>query len=435
MIRTTLVTLLALVPAFALAQGVPPPAARPSPDGGPAIASPPPASRDAGARDATAAPDAQAPANEAVPPPDTYTIKPGDTLWDLSGRFLNNPWYWPKIWSYNPEISNPHWIFPGNVLRFYPSAEEAPTRVEPVGPGTPIAAALEAPGEETPAAAEDEEVAEPAVKELEDFSRADLKAPAPVEQSDSVAVAGPYKIGYVPQRSRYALHDTFVTPRELAESGAITAAFEEKAMLSTLDRAYARFENPTDVKVGETYIIYKTKGAVRHPASKGKEIFGYQSQIIGAAKVTAIEEKAATLTITQAIEPIERGALLGPWTQKFFRPVDRRPNKKAVEGQIIGTQYEVVTQYGEHHMVFIDRGERDGVEEGNVFTVLRSGEQYGKDVRKATWDDALPIEAVGQLLVVDVKEHASTALVTKSIKELLLGDRVEMRPEQGSGGN
>ena len=40
----------------------------------------------------------------AVPPPDTYTIRPGDTLWDLSGRFLNNPWYWPKVWSFNPEI-------------------------------------------------------------------------------------------------------------------------------------------------------------------------------------------------------------------------------------------------------------------------------------------------------------------------------------------
>jgi hypothetical protein len=428
MTRTILVALLALAPALALAQGAP----RPVAEGGPAIAPPP---RTAAPGDAAAAQElqAQAPVNEAVPPPDTYTIKPGDTLWDLSGRFLNNPWYWPKIWSYNPEISNPHWIYPGNILKFYPSQEEAPTRVEPVGPGTPIAAAS---AEESAAAVEaEEELGEPA-KELEDFSRADLKAPAPVEQNDAVAVAGPYKIGFTPHRSRYALHDTFVTPRELAESGEITAAFEERAMLATLDRAYAKFEKPAEVKVGETYIVYKTKGAIHHPASKDqKEIFGYQSQIIGAAKVVAVEDKAATLIITQAMEPIERGALLGPWSQKFYRPVDRRPNKKAIAGQIIGTQYEVVTQYGEHHMVFLDRGEKDGVEEGNVFTVLRSGEQYAQDVRKATWDDSLPIEVVGQLLVVDVKEHASTALVTRSMKELLLGDRVEMRPEEGSGGN
>ncbi len=431
MTRTTLVALLALVPAFALAQGSTGP--RPVPEGGPAVAAPPPdlpaAQRPSGPGDATRAPDAQAPVTEAVPPPDTYTIKPGDTLWDLSGRFLNNPWYWPKIWSYNPEISNPHWIYPGNVLKFYPGAEEAPTRVEPVGPGTPVAAAT---AEEQAEAEED--LADAPAKELEDFSRADFKLPATIEQTDAVAVAGPYKIGFVPQRNRFALHDTFVTPRELAESGAITAAFEEKAMLATFDRAYAKFDKPADVKVGETYVIYKTKRAVRHPSSE-TEIFGYQSQILGAAKVVALDDRAATLTIVSAFEPIERGALLGPWTQKFYRAVERRPNKKTVEGQIIGAQSDIVTQYGEHHMVFIDRGERDGVEEGNVFTVLRSGDQYARDLRRGTWDDALPIEAVGQLLVVDVKEHASTALVTRSLKELLLGDRIEMRPDQGSGGN
>src|SRR5512133_1801136 len=75
----------------------------------------------------------------AVPPPDTYTVRPGDTLWDLSGRFLNNPWYWPKVWSFNPEITNPHWIDPGQLLRFYPSAEEVPTRVEPVAGAEEVA--------------------------------------------------------------------------------------------------------------------------------------------------------------------------------------------------------------------------------------------------------------------------------------------------------
>jgi hypothetical protein len=66
--------------------------------------------------------------------------------------------------------------------------------------------------------------------------------------------------------------------------------------------------------------------------------------------------------------------------------------------------------------------------------VLRSGDQYGKDPHAPTWDSNLPIEAVGELLVVDVKERASSALVTRSLKELMVGDRVEMRPDGGSGG-
>jgi hypothetical protein len=355
----------------------------------------------------------------AVPPPDTYSIRPGDTLWDLSGRFLNNPWYWPKIWSYNPEITNPHWIYPGNLLRFYPSAEEAPARVEPL---------------DALAAAEqyDEDLPEP-VRELEDFSRADMGAPPSVEEQDAVAVAGPYKIAYVPPRTRYARHDTFVTPRELAESGAISAAFDEKKMLSTQDRAYARFRAPTDAQLGETYVVYKTDRAIHHPHTK--ELFGYQSSVLGAAKVVAVDERAVTVVITHAFDPIERGALLGPWTEKPYRPVPRRANRRALDGRIIATQAEVVTMLGEHHVVFVDRGEADGVEAGNLFTVVRAGDPYGQDSRTAGWDARLPKEDVGQLLVIDVKERASAALVMRSLKELVIGDRVELRSEAGSGGN
>src|SRR5262249_47885512 len=69
--------------------------------------------------------------------PDEYTIQKGDTLWDLSQKFLNNPWYWPKIWSLNPSIENPHWIYPGNKLRIVPGegGAQAPAQVAAEEPG------------------------------------------------------------------------------------------------------------------------------------------------------------------------------------------------------------------------------------------------------------------------------------------------------------
>jgi len=357
----------------------------------------------------------------AVPPPDTYTIRPGDTLWDLSGRFLNNPWYWPKIWSYNPEIANPHWIYPGNLLRFYPASEEGPARVEPVSPAV-AAGEPEGPDEdfETP-------------RELEDFSRADMAQPPSREEEEAVAVSGPYKIGQVTKRATMARRDTFVTPRELAESGAITAAFEEKLLLATLDKAYANFGDSAAVKPGETYVIYKTERPILHPVTN--ELIGYQSSVLGAARVVAVDDRAASLVIVQAFDPIERGAMLGPWSEKFFRRVEPTPNGQALEGLIVAGQQSVVTQFGEHQVVFVDRGEKDGVKEGNVFTVVRSGDLYGKPLDRPSWDASLPKEDVGELLVVDVKERASTALVTRSLKELLVGDRVEMRSAGGAGGN
>jgi hypothetical protein len=355
-----------------------------------------------------------------VPPPDTYTIRPGDTLWDLSGRFLNNPWYWPKVWSYNPEISNPHWIEPGGVIKFYPSAEEAPARVEPV---EPVVAGAEPEPEEDLAP----------VRELEDLSRADLAEPPSAEEQDVVAVAGPYKIGYAPKGTIHARRDTFVTPRELAESGAIKAAFEEKLMLSTHDRAYAQFRGAAGVKPGETYVVYKTERPIEHPVTK--ELIGYQSTILGAAQVIAVDDKAATLVIGATNEPIERGALLGPWTERFFRPVAARPNARDLKGVIVASPVSVLTQFAENQVVFIDRGRVDGVEEGNRFTVVRSGDPYGRAPGQMLWDGRFPKEDVGDLLVVDVRESASAALVTRSLVELEIGDRVEMRAAGGAGGN
>src|SRR5215470_12530862 len=64
--------------------------------------------------------------------PEVYVIVKGDTLWDLSQKFLNNPWYWPKIWSLNAYIENPHWIYPGNKLKIIPGqgGPQAPAQVE-----------------------------------------------------------------------------------------------------------------------------------------------------------------------------------------------------------------------------------------------------------------------------------------------------------------
>jgi len=364
-------------------------------------------------------------ANQAAPAADAYTVKPGDTLWDLSGRFLNNPWYWPKVWSYNPEIANPHFIYPGNVVRFVPGADEAPGRVEPMGIASTQPAAPDP----------DDDLSAP--QELEDLSRADMKKPQEIGEGDEVAVVGPYKVGYVAPKGVRARRDSFVTVRELEESGTIRAAFDEKQFLSLNDRAYARFSVPTQVKTGEQYLLYRTERAVRHPVTG--ELFGYQSTIIGSARVVAVDEKVATVEIAQAYDPIERGTMLAPLTQKVVRQVQRRPNQHALAGIIVAAQQEIVSEIGEHHMVFVDKGRADGVEEGNVFTVLRAGDPW-REQQGLVKDASLPQEDVGMLLVVDAQQNTSAALVVRSLRELAIGERVLMRtaaadaPAAGSGG-
>jgi len=353
---------------------------------------------------------AAASSEEAPPRADDYTVKPGDTLWDLSGRFLNNPWYWPKVWSYNPEITNPHFIYPGNVVRLYPGAENGPGRLEPA---------------QAPMAAEEDYEAP---RELDDLSRADMKKPQDYGEGDDVAVVGPYRIGYVAPKGTYARHDTFVTQRELEESGVIKSAFSDKLMLSLHDRAYVTFKQPNQVKRGEVYTIYRTDRPVKHPVTG--ELFGYQSTIVGAGRVVAADDKAVTLEISGAFDPIERGDYVGPWNDKIVRQVRRRPNTRDMNGYIIAAKEDVLSEFGEHHVVFIDKGKADGVEEGNVFSVKRSGDPLGRTPNEIQNDPTLPDEDVGSLLVVDAQQTSSTALVVRSLRELYVGDRVEMHAAQ-----
>jgi hypothetical protein len=402
--RTHLLSVVLLVSGAALAQD-PAPAAPPVE--APAAVPAPPAPVEGGAPAADQG-------RGTLPPPETYTVRPGDTLWDLSGRFLNNPWYWPKLWSYNPDIPNPHWIYPGSLLRFFPATEEGPARVAPV--------AEDAGGPE-----EEERAAPPA---LADVSRADLNGPVP--EGDGVTVGGAHKIGFIPSRQLFIRHDAFVTPEEVDASGVIKAAFEEKLMLSTLDRAYATFKREAPVKKGETYVIYKTDRPIRHPVTKA--LLGYQTTVLGSAKVVAVDDRAATVTIVSTAEPIERGALLGPWTGKSLRPVERRPARADVDAQIVAAPIDVLTQYGEHQVVFIDRGTADGVEEGNAFSVVRAGDLYFRAPNEVSYDPSLPEEVVGELLVIDAREHTSAALVTRSMTELHVKDYARMRMTAGSGG-
>ncbi|HUK65592.1 MAG TPA: LysM domain-containing protein [Anaeromyxobacteraceae bacterium] len=403
--------LLALVPLVALAQSAPSRSSRRAgqPDKAQELSEGPEASEDAdemASPDANKAEPAQEAAASANAPREDYTVKPGDTLWDLSGRFLNNPWYWPKVWSYNPEITNPHFIYPGNLVRLYPGSENGPVRLAPV--------------DRIATAEEDYE----APRELDDLSRADMKKPQDYGDGDEVAVVGPYRIGYVAPKGVYARHDTFVTERELAESGVIKSAFADKVMLSLHDRAYVVFKNSAPVKKGELYTLYRTERPVKHPVTG--ELYGYQSLIIGTGRVVSVDDKAVTVEIAQAFDSIERGDYVGPWNDHIVKQVRRRPNAKDLQGYIIAARESVLSELGEHHVVFIDKGRADGVEEGNVFSVVRSGDPLGRTPNEVSSDPQLPTEDLGSLLVVDAQQTSSAALVVRSLRELYVGDRVEM---------
>jgi hypothetical protein len=318
--------------------------------------------------------------------PRTYTVVKGDTLWDISQRFLGSPWYWPQVWSYNPEIANPHWIYPGNVIRFMAPDATGPAQI--LDPDEGLAAMP---------------IGDGLVTATGDLS---YRVPTSVRIVDQ----------------------GFISREELEDVGHIAAAFEEKMLMTRFDRVYVDFPDGTP-EIGQRYVVFRTGREVVHPETG--EVYGYHTVIVG--EVTVIEAEhgvLATAVVGDTLDAVERGDRLMPWTDAFTRTVVRRENQVETEGIVIASLIPRMRTLGQSQYVFLDRGRADGVEIGNTFDVLRRGDPLDKYVG-AIDEERLPWETVGTVLVVETRDQTSVALVVRSLREIEKGERVVMRVGDG----
>ncbi len=340
-----------------------------------------------------------------APSQEKYTIQPGDTLWDISSKLLNSPWYWPKLWSYNPYISNPHWIYPGNELRLTPGGEEMPALVESYEP-----------------------VDEKEPKELSEVSMGTTEGmgiDVPEDMEGSVSMTG--KIVSAANFSTFIRRDTFVSKKELEYAGRIISSFEEKYMLSTYDSVYLKFANINEIRVGDRFMIFDKPKAIKHPKKKDV-IVGYAVEILGGLKIVKVDEDIATARIFTSYADIQRGMYVLPWQEDNIRKIKARPPQVDSRGYIVYTTVEDRILSGEHHFVVIDKGREDGIFEGNVFFVIRSGDMLDTSLVEYNYkyegNVKYPEEIVGAVMIIDARDKASTGLVISSIRELVVGDEV-----------
>lgn len=332
-----------------------------------------------------------APKGRESAPGEVHQVQEGDTLWDLSQRYLGSPWYWPKVWSYNPEIANPHWIYPGNQVRFFASGEEVPARVS-------------------------------------EISGEDVVAPTEMTGGDAVTVTG--KIGYDVSTSRPVTTQGFVTQRELDEAGRIEGSSSGALMLSFPDNVYVRFKKKGNAKVGDRYVVFHTSQTVTHPVTKQK--LGYLTDFLGTLRVVRVSDNVVTAQVVDTWDGMERGDLVGPVGERLTERVAPKPNAKEVQATVVTALVPYLTLLGEHHTVVLDRGSADGVQLGNTFTILRQGDPslqvLGQPVKPMTAKEKrFPWENIGACMVTEVKERTSNCLMVRSMEELVPGDRAVMR--------
>jgi LysM domain len=320
--------------------------------------------------------------------PMVYVIKKGDTLWGLSDRFLKDPYYWPNLWARNPPITNPHLIFPGQKVKIYPDRIEVVPAVPPPPPAAPIV--------EAPAA----KPAEPA---------APAPATAPVEE-------------IAPQKTFTVLGGAgFLLENGIQPAGHIVATYQNRVIVGEDDIVYTDIGMKQGGKVGDRYSIFKDMGPISHPVTNF--IMGRKIIPLGTLQLSELEEKTSKAIVTKSFLEIGAGSYLMPYRDRK-REVALKASDKDLAGYIIATQTGNQT-LASGDIAFIDLGASQGVEAGNMLYIVRD---VVPDQQKFPGNvDKLPAEVLGALVVVEVGQKTSTALIVKSIDTIYSGDRVELK--------
>lgn len=314
--------------------------------------------------------------------PTIYTIVQGDTLWGLSKRFLNDPYYWPNLWAANQRIGNPHFIYPGQRVRVYSDRieiEEA--RPAPAQPAIPR-----------------EEAAKPAVEAARGVEEAPRAAGFSVTGSEG-----------------------FLIEKELLPSGIIVSTHQNRVMAGEDDIVYTDIGRVHGANVGDRFSIYKRMGAVSHPVTN--VIVGDRVMPLGELQLAEVDDKVSKAIITKSFQEIMAGSFLLPYRDRKVT-VPLRAAERDLVGYIVETQTGNAT-LAVRDVVYLDLGSAQGIQPGNLLYIVRDvapDQRYALDrIEK------LPVEVIGALVVVQPGINSSTAVIVKSVDTIYRGDRVELK--------
>ncbi len=347
--------------------------------------------------------------------PDRYVVVPGDTLWDIATRFLKSPWHWPKIWKINEQIANPHLIYPGDVilLRWVDGQpqltvlrKEQPVQDEEPGQVTVVE------GTDEGITVGTEETPTPGGPRKTIGNREKLK---PRVRSKSLASAIPTIRPEV--IAPFLTRPLVITDDLLDDAGYVGIGVDNRRALGDRSVFYAR--GLTDKK-NEYYYIFR-HGEVLREKSSGK-VFGYEAVYLGDAQLIRFG-KVSKLVVSSANLEILPGDRLLPVEKAPPLPrYQPRAPKNKVKGEILLAK-NAVDEFGPLAIVAISTGSSQGLEEGHVLRILRTGVRVRDPVLKSFYK--LPNEESGILLVFKVFKRVSYGLVMSSDGPIQVGDKVE----------
>lgn len=318
--------------------------------------------------------------------PERYTVKKGDTLWDIAKHFLNDPWLWPEVWNINQAIRNPHLIYPGDVI--------ALTWVN----GRPV---LTLEGAE----------AAPPPPPRPDLRTVKLTPEARVESIRKSITTLPKNV-----IAPFLYRPFFISENQLKNAAFIIANYGDHSISGTGERVYARgIEDGSAVNFNVV-----RKGVVYKDPETGK-VLGYEAINLGEATLVKLGDPV-TLTITKAYKEILKGDFLLPReTEQVELNFFPRAPGKDIAGRVISVA-DGVAKIGQYNVIVINKGTNEGLEPGHVLEIHQEGAIVRQPYSRARIK--LPEERAGLAMVFKPYDTVSYALVMEAFKELKVYDYV-----------
>jgi len=331
--------------------------------------------------------------------PERYVVQKGDTLWDISKRFLQDPWRWASVWTINEQIKNPHLIYPGDVIvlkyvdgkpQLVVDRGEAPAPT-PAPEGAPEV--LEEPAGETPSG----------------MKIVRLKPRAYTERiEDAIPTIGPDVI------QPFLTEALVVSPGELERAGYVAVGLDDRVALGDGSEFYARGLRRTKA---DYFYIFRPGKVLRHPETG--ELLAYEAFYLGDAQLLENGDPAKMVVtrVKQEIIPTDR-LMEAPARAALPYYFPRAPEKD-VKGRILSV-LNGVNEIGPSAIVTISLGKREGMEEGHVLRIMRhAGSRKDPVTRRAF---KLPDEESGLLMVFRVFDKVSYALIMDATQPVHLED-------------
>ncbi|MFW5908275.1 MAG: LysM peptidoglycan-binding domain-containing protein [Desulfosalsimonas sp.] len=288
-----------------------------------------------------------------------YTVQKGDTLWDLSEKFSDSPWQWPDLWQYNPDIPNPHLIFPGQRIRIYKKTFTGDKKPEP------------------------EKKEKKPDKQYFTFTKINA-------------------VGFIKQQA--------VIP-----AGILFQSMGDRWLISENDRVYIRPAANVDLSPGDTFFLHRTISPVRDPETN--ERIGVQHMLTGIVEILELKENLAIGRIMASFREILEGDKLLPFFPRQPK-LELKPGLNGIDSKIIKSEDDWKAM-GEHIIAFIDKGSDHGIEVGQKYQVLYPVME--KSAKGSTDSKELEREKVGSVVVLHTEKTTSTVLITESKQDLSAG--------------